>query len=124
MEVGWGGEGGMVGNTGLLASHLSPTLPDTTGPQKLFWRQNNIVFMILSVPQTCQFHRQFLYVCYSLPVDDVYKTALATTGLVKLCKIKKWYFSCLYSPTVTTQMSLLSIPIHSGDAKGLFFYRL
>ena len=23
MEVGWGGEGGMVGNIGLLASHLS-----------------------------------------------------------------------------------------------------
>ena len=32
MEVGWGGEGGMVGNIRLLASHLS----NPTGPKKIF----------------------------------------------------------------------------------------
>ena len=33
MEVGWGGEGGMVGNIGLLASHLSH-LTKSHRPQK------------------------------------------------------------------------------------------
>ena len=33
MEVGWGGEGGMVGNIGLLASHLSH-LTESHRPQK------------------------------------------------------------------------------------------
>ena len=33
MEVGWGGEGGMVGNIGVLASHLSH-LTKSHRPQK------------------------------------------------------------------------------------------
>ena len=36
-DLKWGGEGGMVVNISLLASHPTyPTLPDTKGPKRLF----------------------------------------------------------------------------------------
>ena len=38
MEVGWGGEGGMVGNIGLLASHLS-NLTRYYRPQKSYFAE-------------------------------------------------------------------------------------
>ena len=42
MEVGWGGEGGMVGNIGLLASHLSH-LTKSHRPQKdILWQSQSV----------------------------------------------------------------------------------
>ena len=43
MEVGWGGEGGMVGNIGLLASHLSH-LTKSHRPKKIFCRSSIMLY--------------------------------------------------------------------------------
>ena len=78
MEVGWGGEGRMVGNIGLLASHLSH-LTKSHRPRK----------DILPPPPfgQCPKERRFFWMAslnYLINDKDVCRTAPATQGLLNI----------------------------------------